>query len=111
MKPVALVPFSQDSQALANVAAGQQAKKAANPKSAETLKAAREFEALLLRHVLESLQKTTQLSGSEKNRSNAAYQSMAVDALSDGIARAGGLGLADLIAHTLESEIAGSKPR
>lgn len=109
MKPVALIPFSRDSHALASLTAGQQAKKAAEPKSAETLKAAREFESLLLRHVLESLQKTTHIGGNE-NHSNTAYQSMAVDALADGIAQAGGLGLADLIAKNLESEIAGRKP-
>lgn len=71
---------------------------------AETLKAAREFESLLLRHMLESMQKTAHV-GKSESRANSGYQSMAVDALADGIERGGGLGLADLIAKTLESEM------
>jgi Rod binding domain-containing protein len=71
----------------------------------KALKAAREFEALLLRHMLESLQKTAEVGSSEKKHSNTAYQSMAVEALADGIERGGGLGLAELVAHSMESEI------
>ena len=71
--------------------------------SEKALKAAREFESLLLRHVLESMQKTANVGKSEKS-SSSAYQSMAVEALADSVTRGGGLGLADLIAKTLESE-------
>jgi Rod binding domain-containing protein len=80
--------------------------KPAAPKqsSAETLKAAKEFESLLLRHMLESMQKTAHV-GKSDSRANSGYQSMAVEALADGIERGGGLGLSDLIAKTLESEI------
>lgn len=72
--------------------------------SAETLKAAREFESLLLRHMLESMQKTAHI-GKADSSANSGYQSMAVEALADGIERGGGLGLSDLIAKTLESEM------
>jgi flagellar protein FlgJ len=109
MKPVGLVPAALDPAALAQAKATDASKQAPNARSAETVKAAREFEALLLRRVLESLQKTTKIGGGESH-ANTAYQSMAVDALADGISRAGGLGLADLIAKTLESEIAGRRP-
>ena len=82
-------------------AAKPEAPKKATP---ETLKAAREFESLLLRHMLESLQKTAHV-GKSESRANSGYQSMAVEALADGIERGGGLGLSDLIAKTLESEM------
>jgi len=72
----------------------------------KALKAAREFESMLLRHVLESMQKASHVGGSE-SKSSTAYQSMAVEALADGVERGGGLGLADLIAKTLESEVTG----
>lgn len=77
---------------------------AAQKASPETLKAAREFESLLLRHMLESMQKTAHV-GKSESRANSGYQSMAVEALADGIERGGGLGLSDLIAKTLESEM------
>lgn len=107
MKPVGIVPFMPEQQAL-SLNAAQAAKKAENPQSAETLEAARQFEALLLRNVLESLQKTTQLGGRE-NQANSAYRSMAVEALADGIGAAGGIGLAELIARTLEAEVSGGR--
>jgi Rod binding domain-containing protein len=77
--------------------------------SEKALKAAREFESMLLRHVLESLQKTTH--AGKQDHSTSAYQSMAVEAMADGVTRGGGLGLADLIAKTLESEMRGGGSR
>jgi Rod binding domain-containing protein len=73
------------------------------PKDEKALKAARDFESMLLRHMLESLQKSAELGG--KKHTNSAYQSMAVEALADGIESGGGLGLADLVAKTLQSEV------
>ena len=82
-----------------------QAKPPANKAASDkALKAAREFESMLLRHVLESLQKTAKVGKSDSN-STGAYGSMAVEALADSVTRGGGLGLADLIAKTLESEV------
>jgi Rod binding domain-containing protein len=97
MRPVAFTPAATDTQAATTP------HRPAKP-SEKALKAAGEFEAMMLRHMLESLQKTAHI-GSSKSQSNSAYQSMAVDALADGIQRGGGLGLADLIARTLEAEI------
>lgn len=96
MKPVALLPAALEQ------AQAQSPHTPAKP-SEKALKAAREFEALLLRHMLESMQKTAELGG--KSHANSGYQSMATEALADGIERGGGLGLADLVAHTLESEM------
>ena len=98
MKPVAF-PTTAGELAQTRLAAPH----AVNEKA---LKAAREFESMLLRHVLESMQKASHVGGSE-SKSSTAYQSMAVEALADGVERGGGLGLADLIAKTLESEVAG----
>ena len=74
----------------------------------KALKAAKEFESMLLQHLLESMQKTAELGG--KSHANSAYQSMATQALAEGIERGGGLGLADLVAKTLQSEISRGKP-
>jgi len=79
----------------------------------KAVKAAKQFESMMLQHMLESMQKTAQLGG--KDHQNTAYMSMATEALADGIERGGGLGLADLVAHSLQSELAakqipGGKP-
>ena len=74
----------------------------------KALEAARQFESLLLKHVLSSLEKTASLGGPKKS-SSSTYQSMAVDALADGLSKAGGLGLADLVAKMLEGEMGGAK--
>ena len=75
----------------------------------KTVEAARQFEALLLRHVLSSLEKTTSMGGPKKSGANSTYQSMVVDALADGIAQAGGLGLSELVARMLEGEMGAAK--
>ena len=79
---------------------------AAKPPSEKALKAAREFESLLLRHMLDSMQKTSQI-GKSESHSSSAYQSMAMEALADGVERGGGLGLAELVAKSLEFEVSG----
>jgi Rod binding domain-containing protein len=74
----------------------------------KTLEAARQFEAMMLRHVLSSLEKTTSVGGT-KTGGNSTYKSMMVDALADGLAQAGGLGLSDLVAKMLEGELGAVK--
>ena len=74
----------------------------------KTLEAARQFEAMMLRHVLSSLEKTTSMGGT-KSGGNSTYKSMMVDALADGLAQAGGLGLSDLVAKMLEGELGAAK--
>ena len=96
IKPIDLSPAALGAAPGVHPAAPQKA-------SEKALKSAREFESMLLRHMLESMQKTAELGG--KKHTDSAYQSMAVEALADGIEHGGGLGLADLVAHTLESEI------
>jgi len=54
--------------------------------------ATRQFEAMLLKRVLASLEKTTQI-GNQKSAGSSQYGGMLVEALADAIAQAGGLGL------------------
>ncbi len=61
--------------------------------------AAREFEAIFLKQLLTSLERTT-----EGASGNAIYGSMVVDSMADAITRAGGLGLADEIQRSLSSQ-------
>lgn len=73
------------------------------PPSAQAVKAAQEFESLLLRHVLKSLEKTTSIGPA--SQSSSTYRSMITDALADGIGQSGGLGLAELMARNLDIKI------
>lgn len=65
--------------------------------------AAREFEAVFLRTMLEPLTKMGKLAGGQSASSGgqSATSSMMVDALADAITRAGGLGLSDWIERGL----------
>jgi Rod binding domain-containing protein len=68
----------------------------------QALKAAKDFEAIFLRTLLSSLEKTTSVSGGGKlSASQSNYGSMVVGALSDSISQSGGIGLADLVAKSL----------
>jgi Rod binding domain-containing protein len=79
------------------------AREPAKPPSEEAVKAAREFESLLLRHVLKSLEKTTSIGPA--SQSSSTYRSMITDALADGIGQSGGLGMADLLARDLDIKL------
>ncbi|HTQ03407.1 MAG TPA: hypothetical protein VMI54_06105 [Polyangiaceae bacterium] len=81
------------------------APKAPSKVDEQAMKAAKQFESMMLTHMLEAMQKTAELGG--KDHQNSAYMSMATEALADGLERGGGLGLADLVAHSLQSELAG----
>jgi Rod binding domain-containing protein len=75
----------------------------------KALKAAKEFEAIFLRTLLSSLEKTTAVSsGGKLNTSQSTYGSMVVGALADNISNTGGIGLADIVAKSLA--IHGSAP-
>jgi flagellar protein FlgJ len=79
------------------------AREPAKPPSEEAVKAAREFESLLLRHVLKSLEKTTSIGPA--SQSSSTYRSMITDAMADGIGQSGGLGMADLLARDLDIKL------
>jgi Rod binding domain-containing protein len=62
----------------------------------EQKKAAREFEAIFIRQLLSSLEKSTGLSGGESS-GGAVFRSMMVGALADTAAEGGGIGMSELI--------------
>ncbi len=77
------------------------AKKTLADKSAQE-RAARDFEAIFLRQMLASMQKTSKSSGGDSKSGSGAqgssvYSSMVVDAMADAITKCGGLGLANTI--------------
>jgi Rod binding domain-containing protein len=65
-------------------------------------KAARDFEALLLTPVLESLQKTFAGDSEDKTTGASDYRHMATQALTQAIAARGGIGIAQLILRHLQ---------
>jgi Rod binding domain-containing protein len=80
---------------------------AANPASLKTVlkneKAARDFEAMLLTPVLDSLQKTFGGTSEDANIPGASdYRQMATGALAQAIAARGGIGIAQLILRHFE---------
>jgi Rod binding domain-containing protein len=70
--------------------------------TAEQRKIAKDFEAILLRKMLASLEKTSQLGGSSPlTGGSEIYGSMVVGVLADAMASGGGIGLADMVAQAL----------
>lgn len=81
--------------------AAEKAEQATDPKA---LKAAKDFEAIFLRTLLSSLEKTTSMSGGGKlTTGQSTYGSMVVGAMADQISGTGGIGLADIVAKSLAS--------
>jgi Rod binding domain-containing protein len=79
------------------------AEPAADPK---LLKAAKEFEAIFLRTLLSSLEKTTSVKGGGKlDTGQSTYGSMVVGAMADQISGGGGIGLADIVAKSLIAHV------
>ena len=87
---------------------GAGAAKQAEPVDPKALKAAKDFEAIFLRTLLSSLEKTTSINGGGKlNTGQSTYGGMVVGALADNISSSGGIGLADIVAKSLASHMSG----
>jgi Rod binding domain-containing protein len=84
-----------------NAVQGAGAAKQAEPVDAKALQAAKDFEAIFLRTLLSSLEKTTSISGGKPNTGQSTYGSMVVGALADKVSAGGGIGLADIVAKSL----------
>ena len=85
------------------IGAAKQAEQKVDPKA---LKAAKDFEAIFLRTLLSSLEKTTSVSGGGKlNTGQSTYGSMIVGAMADNISGSGGIGLADIVAKSLSAHL------
>lgn len=76
-----------------------------DPPDPKVVKAAKDFEAIFVRQMLKSLEKTTAAGcGTQASAGEKTYGSMIVDTLSESISKAGGLGLADVIARSMAIE-------
>jgi Rod binding domain-containing protein len=75
----------------------------------EQVKAAKEFEAIFIRQLLSSLEKSDGLSGGESS-GGAVFRSMMVGALADTAAEGGGIGLRDLITRAMLPPAPQGKP-
>jgi Rod binding domain-containing protein len=85
-----------------NALHGATAAKAAEQVDPKALKAAKDFEAIFLRTLLSSLEKTTSVKGGGKlDTSQSTYGSMVVGAMADQISQGGGIGLAEIVAKSL----------
>jgi flagellar protein FlgJ len=94
----ALVPGALGPQRLAE---------AHDPRAREaTMAAARQFEAILTRQILRTMRNTIDVVRGERGATGAStYVEMMDDAIADGMARSGGLGLAPTIAHAIDPRI------
>jgi len=79
-----------------NAAASEQP----NGASPEQIKAAKDFEAIFIRQLLSSLEKSSGISGGDKS-GGAVFRSMMVSALADTAAEGGGIGLRALITRAM----------
>lgn len=77
--------------------------------SPEQLKAAKDFEAIFIRQLLSSLEKSSGLSGGDQS-GGAVFRSMMVNALADTASEGGGIGLRDLITRAMLPQAPQGKP-
>jgi peptidoglycan hydrolase FlgJ len=77
--------------------------------SAEQKKAAREFEAIFIRQLLSSLEKSSGLAGGESS-GGSVFRSMMVSALADTASEGGGIGLSELISRAMMPPLPQGKP-
>jgi len=97
MIPIGAIDSATASATRATNEAGKPA--APDPK---LLQAAKDFEAIFVRQMLKSVEKTTAAGGTTKpTAGQSTYGSMIVDTLSDSISKGGGLGLADVVARSM----------
>jgi peptidoglycan hydrolase FlgJ len=73
--------------------------------------AATQFEAVLLRQMLSSLEKATSSSTGSQSTGGSIYGSMVVNTVADAIANAGGLGLASLLTKSLQAAAPGAESK
>lgn len=96
---------------ISGLTGGQQMADAKAQATPEQRKASRDFEAIFLRQLLASMEKTGGIGGSGSGAQ--VYRSMMVGALADSAAESGGIGLSDMILEAMlrgEAAGAGSAP-
>jgi Rod binding domain-containing protein len=67
------------------------------------VKAARDFEAIFVRQMLRSLEKTTSIGSGHQASGAGTYGSMVVNAMADAVSGAGGLGLSEVLVKHLSA--------
>jgi flagellar protein FlgJ len=83
-------------------ASGAAAPAKADAPDPKLVQAAKDFESIFVRQMLKGLEKTTAAgAGTQASAGEKTYGSMIVDTLSESIQKAGGLGLADIIAKSM----------
>ncbi len=100
MKPLA-APSLDPARKAADAAAS-----AAPKPDPATARAARDFEAIFVRKLLSSLERSSKISGAGSSGSDM-YGTMMVGALADAVASAGGIGLAPTILHAMTPRVGG----
>lgn len=75
----------------------------------ETKHAAQQFEAMLLKQMLNSLEKATRVGSQHGSAGSSQYGSMIVEALSDAVAQAGGIGVGKIMVESVAQRLADKK--
>jgi len=99
-----MIPPSLSSPSLASTQHHTDTKSASAPR--ELKEAAREFEAALLREMLQCLEKTTKF-GEKVSAGQSQYGSMVVDTVADAISKSGGVGLSQRLVEELQGRLDG----
>ncbi|HEX2670287.1 MAG TPA: rod-binding protein [Polyangiaceae bacterium] len=106
-----MIPIGAIESATASATRATDATPKAGAPDPKLLQAAKDFEAIFVRQMLKSVEKTTAAGGSTKpTAGQSTYGSMIVDSLSESITKGGGLGLADVVARSMMAAHALSKP-
>jgi flagellar protein FlgJ len=83
----------------------------ADPGATRLQHAAQEFEAIFIRQMLATLDRTARISGSDRRATTSLYGTMVVDVMADAVAAAGGLGLGETLVREFEAgRSGGSSP-
>jgi len=106
-----MIPIGAIDSATASATRAADGPRKADAPDPKLLQAAKDFEAIFVRQMLKSVEKTTAAGGSAKpTAGQSTYGSMIVDSLSDSIAKGGGLGLADVVARSMMAAHTVSRP-
>lgn len=106
-----MIPIGAIDSATASATRAADGPAKADAPDAKLLQAAKDFEAIFVRQMLKSVEKTTAAGGSTKpTAGQSTYGSMIVDSLSDSISKGGGLGLAEVVARSMMATHNLSKP-
>jgi flagellar protein FlgJ len=96
-----MTPLSAIATTPANAASETNASAPSSAPDPRIVKAARDFEAIFVRHMLKSLEKTTSVGSGHSAAGSGTYGSMVVNAMAEAVSGAGGLGLSDVLVKSM----------